>query len=220
MQTTNHHKKQFLNKCSIYDHVMVKLKRGLNKDLKLWEFFQRKNWDKSISFLIAFPKVFEIHLSNVCNIFACKIVGSYHYIDPHRFYKYLVWKNLCVKINLGSLFWKSQITWNRSGYQDNIFRKLIIAFFNERTQGHKDLLIHNFVQHTSIFYTQTHIYASKSVMPQNRHLADYSNHATIYMVSLWKRTTKRLVHVGACTWCGWNRVAIVTQVHDGTHKRI
>jgi hypothetical protein len=90
-------------------------------------------------------------------------VGSYHYIDPHRFYKYLVWKNLCVKINLGSLFWKSQITWNRRGYQDNIFRKLIIAFFNEWTQGHKDLLIHNFVQHTSIFYTQTHIYASKSL---------------------------------------------------------
>jgi hypothetical protein len=58
------------------------------------------------------------------------------------------------------------------------------------------------------------------VTPQNRHLADYSDHATIYMISLWKRTTKRLVHVAACTWCGWNRVATVTQVHDGTHIRI
>jgi hypothetical protein len=37
------------------------------------------------------------------------------------------------------------------------------------------------------------------VTPQNRHLADYSDQATIYMMSLWKRTTKRLVHVGACT---------------------
>jgi hypothetical protein len=58
------------------------------------------------------------------------------------------------------------------------------------------------------------------VMPQNRHLADYSNQATIYMMSLWKRTTKRLVHVVACTRCGWIQVATVTQVHDGTHKRI
>jgi hypothetical protein len=58
------------------------------------------------------------------------------------------------------------------------------------------------------------------VTPQNRHLAYRSEHATIYMMSLWKRTTKRLVHVGACTWCGWNGVATVTQVHDGTHKRI
>jgi hypothetical protein len=38
-----------------------------------------------------------------------------------------------------------------------------------------------------------------AVTPQNRHLADYSDHATIYMMSLWKRTTKRRVHVGACT---------------------
>jgi hypothetical protein len=37
------------------------------------------------------------------------------------------------------------------------------------------------------------------VTPQNRHLADYSHHATIYTVSLWKRTTKRLVHVASCT---------------------
>jgi hypothetical protein len=44
-----------------------------------------------------------------------------------------------------------------------------------------------------------------TVTPQNRHLADDSEHATIYMMSLWKRTTKRLVHVGACTWCGWNQ---------------
>jgi hypothetical protein len=33
------------------------------------------------------------------------------------------------------------------------------------------------------------------VMPQNWHLANYSNHATIRMMSLWKRTTKRLVHM-------------------------
>jgi hypothetical protein len=58
------------------------------------------------------------------------------------------------------------------------------------------------------------------VTSENRHLADYSASATIYTMSLWKRTTKRLVHVAACTWCGWNRVATVTQVHDGTHKRI
>jgi hypothetical protein len=37
------------------------------------------------------------------------------------------------------------------------------------------------------------------VMPQNWHLGDYSDHATIYMMSLWKRTTKRLVHVTTCT---------------------
>jgi hypothetical protein len=43
------------------------------------------------------------------------------------------------------------------------------------------------------------------VTPQNRHIADYSDHATIYMMSLWKRTTKRLVHVGTCTRCGWNQ---------------
>jgi hypothetical protein len=41
--------------------------------------------------------------------------------------------------------------------------------------------------------------AKPIVTPQNRHLADYSDQATIYMMSLWKRTTKRLVHVGACT---------------------
>jgi hypothetical protein len=38
-----------------------------------------------------------------------------------------------------------------------------------------------------------------TVTPQNRHLTDYSDHATIYMMSLWKRTTKRLVHVTTCT---------------------
>jgi hypothetical protein len=37
------------------------------------------------------------------------------------------------------------------------------------------------------------------VTPQNRHLADYSDQATIYMMSLWKRTTKRLVHIATCT---------------------
>jgi hypothetical protein len=39
----------------------------------------------------------------------------------------------------------------------------------------------------------------KIVTPQNRHLADYSDHAAIYMMSLWKCTTKRLMHVAACT---------------------
>jgi hypothetical protein len=39
----------------------------------------------------------------------------------------------------------------------------------------------------------------QAVMPQNWHLADYSDQATIHMMSLWKRTTKCLVHVGACT---------------------
>jgi hypothetical protein len=47
--------------------------------------------------------------------------------------------------------------------------------------------------------------AGLGVTPQNRHLADYSDHATIYMMSLWKRTTKRLVHVTTCTRCGWNQ---------------
>jgi hypothetical protein len=43
------------------------------------------------------------------------------------------------------------------------------------------------------------------VTPQNRHLADYSNHATIYTVSLWKRTTKHNVHIATHTLCGWNQ---------------
>jgi hypothetical protein len=58
------------------------------------------------------------------------------------------------------------------------------------------------------------------VTPQNRHLADYSDQATIYMMSLWKRTTKRLVHVQHARDAGGIKVATVTQVHDGTHKRI
>jgi hypothetical protein len=33
------------------------------------------------------------------------------------------------------------------------------------------------------------------VTPQNLHLADYSDHATIYMMSLWKGITERLVHI-------------------------
>jgi hypothetical protein len=33
------------------------------------------------------------------------------------------------------------------------------------------------------------------VTPQNRHLANYSNHATIRTMSLWKRTTKQVVHM-------------------------
>jgi hypothetical protein len=33
------------------------------------------------------------------------------------------------------------------------------------------------------------------VTPQNWHLVNYSNHATICTMSLWKRTTKRLVHM-------------------------
>jgi hypothetical protein len=32
------------------------------------------------------------------------------------------------------------------------------------------------------------------VMPQNQHLANYSKHTTIRMMSLWKRTTKQNVH--------------------------
>jgi hypothetical protein len=32
------------------------------------------------------------------------------------------------------------------------------------------------------------------VTPQNRHLANYSNHTTIRTMSLWKRTTKQNVH--------------------------
>jgi hypothetical protein len=59
-----------------------------------------------------------------------------------------------------------------------------------------------------------------TVMPQNRHLADYSDQATIYMMSLWKRTTKRLMHVQHARDAGGIKVATVTQVHDGTHKRI
>jgi hypothetical protein len=51
----------------------------------------------------------------------------------------------------------------------------------------------------------------RGVAPQNWHHADDSEHATIYMMSLWKCTTKRLVHVATCTRCGWNRVATVTQ---------
>jgi hypothetical protein len=34
----------------------------------------------------------------------------------------------------------------------------------------------------------------RAVTPQNRHLANYSKHATIRMMSLWKRTTKQNVH--------------------------
>jgi hypothetical protein len=37
------------------------------------------------------------------------------------------------------------------------------------------------------------------VTPQNRHLVDDSASATIYTISLWKRTTKRLMHVATCT---------------------
>jgi hypothetical protein len=58
------------------------------------------------------------------------------------------------------------------------------------------------------------------VMPQNRYLADYSDQATIYMMSIWKRTTKRLVHVQHARDVGGIKVATVTQVHNRTHKRI
>jgi hypothetical protein len=58
------------------------------------------------------------------------------------------------------------------------------------------------------------------VTPQNRHVVNYSNHATIRMMSVWKRTTKRLVHVQHARDGGGIKVATVTQVHDGTHKRI
>jgi hypothetical protein len=39
----------------------------------------------------------------------------------------------------------------------------------------------------------------RRVTPQNRHLADYSDHATIYMMLLRKRTTKRLMHIATYT---------------------
>jgi hypothetical protein len=58
------------------------------------------------------------------------------------------------------------------------------------------------------------------VTPQNRHLANYSNHATIRKMSLWKRTTKQNMHVATYTLCGWNQDSNIAQVHDGTHKRI
>jgi hypothetical protein len=58
------------------------------------------------------------------------------------------------------------------------------------------------------------------VTPQNWHVANYSNHATIRMMSVWKRTTKRLVHVQHARDVGGIKVATVTQVHDGTQKRI
>jgi hypothetical protein len=54
----------------------------------------------------------------------------------------------------------------------------------------------------------------------NRHLANYSDHATIYMMSFWKRTTKHLVHIRHARDAGGIKLATVTQVHDGTHKRI
>jgi hypothetical protein len=58
------------------------------------------------------------------------------------------------------------------------------------------------------------------VTPQNRHLADDSASATIRTMTLWKRTTKRLVHVQHARDAGGIKVATVTPVHDGTHKRI
>jgi hypothetical protein len=67
--------------------------------------------------------------------------------------------------------------------------------------------------------TVTYGYMSQSMTPQNRHLADHSDHATIYMMSLWKRTTKRLVHVQHARDAGGIKLATVTQVHDGTHKQ-
>jgi hypothetical protein len=57
------------------------------------------------------------------------------------------------------------------------------------------------------------------VTPQNRHLAYRSDQATTRTVSLWKRPPG-IMCTSKHTLCGWNRVATVTQVHDGTHKRI
>jgi hypothetical protein len=56
------------------------------------------------------------------------------------------------------------------------------------------------------------------VMPQNRHPANYSNHATVRTMSLGKRTTKQNMHVATYTLCGWNQDSNFTHVHDGTHK--
>jgi hypothetical protein len=58
-----------------------------------------------------------------------------------------------------------------------------------------------------------------NVTPQNRHLANHSNHAIIRTMSLWKRTTKQNMHVATYTLCGWNQGSNIAQVHDGTHKR-
>jgi hypothetical protein len=45
--------------------------------------------------------------------------------------------------------------------------------------------------------------------PQNGHLANYSNYATIRMMSLWKCTTKNLVHMQhACNAGGINVVTL------------
>jgi hypothetical protein len=60
----------------------------------------------------------------------------------------------------------------------------------------------------------------KTVTPQNRHLTNYSNHATIRTMSLWKCTTKQNKHVATYTLCGWNQGSNIAQVHDETHKRI
>jgi hypothetical protein len=58
------------------------------------------------------------------------------------------------------------------------------------------------------------------VTPQNRHLVDYSDHATIYMMSLWKRPPGIMRTSKNTHYAGGVKVATVTQVHDGTHKRI
>jgi hypothetical protein len=58
------------------------------------------------------------------------------------------------------------------------------------------------------------------VTPQNRHLADYSDQATIYMMSLWKRPPSIICTSKYTHYAGGIIVATVTQVHDGTHKRI
>jgi hypothetical protein len=58
------------------------------------------------------------------------------------------------------------------------------------------------------------------VTPQNRHLAYRSDHATTRTVSLWKRPPGIMCTSKHTHYAGGIKVARVTQVHDGTHKRI
>jgi hypothetical protein len=75
-------------------------------------------------------------------------------------------------------------------------------------------------KNTTPYTLDNYNFFNQTVTPQNRHLANYSNHATILTMSLWKRTTKQNMHVATYTLCGWNQDSNVTRVHDGTHKRI
>jgi hypothetical protein len=58
------------------------------------------------------------------------------------------------------------------------------------------------------------------VTPLDRHLADRSAHATTHRVSLWKRPPSIICTSKYTYYAGGIKVATVTQVNDGTHKRI